>query len=79
MLLVLNNRALLSDCRINIVFSFFVDLTTNTCFYGLIKNMINHNRNKLHVMCTVKILKFGTPQTIAIIVLKIEKFDVTLH
>ena len=29
--------------------------------------------------CTVKILKFGTPQTIAIIVLKIEKFDVTLH
>ena len=28
---------------------------------------------------TVKILKFGTPQTIAIIVLKIEKFDVTLH
>ena len=28
---------------------------------------------------TVKILKFGTPQTIAIIVLKIEKFDVTLR
>ena len=28
---------------------------------------------------TVKILKFGTPQTIAIIVLKIEKFDVTSH
>ena len=28
---------------------------------------------------TVKILKFGTPKTIAIIVLKIEKFDVTLH
>ena len=28
---------------------------------------------------TVKILKFGTPQTIAIIVLKIKKFDVTLH
>ena len=26
-----------------------------------------------------KILKFGTPQTIAIIVQKIEKFDVTLH
>ena len=26
-----------------------------------------------------KILKFGTPQTIAIIVLKIEKFAVTLH
>ena len=28
---------------------------------------------------TVKILKFGTPQTTAIIVLKLEKFDVTLH
>ena len=28
---------------------------------------------------TVKILKFGTPQTIAIIVPKIVKFDVTLH
>ena len=28
---------------------------------------------------TVKILKFGTPQTIAIIVLKLVKFDVTLH
>ena len=28
---------------------------------------------------TVKILKFGTPHTIAIIVLKNEKFDVTLH
>ena len=28
---------------------------------------------------TVKILKFGTPQTIVIIVIKIEKFDVTLH
>ena len=33
----------------------------------------------LNYWCTVKILKFGTPQTIAIIVLKIEKFDVTLH
>ena len=31
------------------------------------------------VTLTVKILKFGTPQTIAKIVLKIEKFDVTLH
>ena len=28
---------------------------------------------------TVKIVKFGTPQTVAIIVLKKEKFDVTLH
>ena len=33
----------------------------------------------LSVPLTVKILKFGTPQTIAIIVLKIEKFAVTLH
>ena len=30
-------------------------------------------------LSTVKILKFGTPQTIAILVLKMEKFDVTLH
>ena len=28
---------------------------------------------------TVKILKFGTPQTIAIMVLKTETFNVTLH
>ena len=28
---------------------------------------------------TIKIIKFGTPQTIAIIVLRIEKFDETLH
>ena len=28
---------------------------------------------------TVKILKFGTPQTVAIIVLKLVKFDVALH
>ena len=31
------------------------------------------------ITCTVKILKVGTPQTIAIIVLKLVKFDVTLH
>ena len=37
---------------------------------------ITGNLNKMN---TIKILKFGTPQTIAIIVLKIEKFDVTLH
>ena len=34
---------------------------------------------QVKMLITVKILKFGTPQTIAIIVLKIEKFDVTLH
>ena len=33
----------------------------------------------IDIVHTVKTLKFGTPQTIAIIVLKIEKFDVTLH
>ena len=32
-----------------------------------------------HHQIPVKILKFGTPQTIAIIVLKLVKFDVTLH
>ena len=32
-----------------------------------------------NILRTVKILKFGTPQTIAIVVLKVEKFDVTLH
>ena len=34
------------------------------------------NRTLHHLGTTVKILKFGTPQTIAIILLKIEKFDV---
>ena len=37
------------------------------------------NKFTAEFQITVKILKFGTPQTIAIIVLKIEKFDVTLH
>ena len=41
----------------------------------MIKSFVQWNPIKI----TVKILKFGTPQTIAIIVLKIEKFDVTLH
>ena len=40
---------------------------------------INKATQMTHWHDTVKILKFGTPQTIAIIVLKIEKFDVTLH
>ena len=40
----------------------------------------DENKHKnVSVLLTVKILKFGTPQTIAIIVLKIEKFDVPLH
>ena len=42
---------------------------------------VTHDRSVdiLFSEATVKILKFGTPQTIAIIGLKIEKFDVTLH
>ena len=40
---------------------------------------IQPSSNIFCLMCTVKILKFGTPQTIAIIVLKIEKFDVIMH
>ena len=34
---------------------------------------------RIELYSTVNILKFGTPQTIAIIVLRIEKFDETLH
>ena len=41
--------------------------------------MINAPKMPSQNSDTVKNLKFGTPQTIAIIVLKIEKFDVTLH
>ena len=48
----------------------FIDYETNISCDG---------RVVLKNYTTVKILKFGTPQTIAIIVLKIEKFDVTLH
>ena len=46
-------------------------------------NQINQPVGIKNYLCvksyTVKILKFGTPQTIAIIVLKLVKFDVTLH
>ena len=48
---------------------------------SLLKRWV-HEKEYNHVVkvqYTVKILKFGTPQTIAIIVLKIEKFYVTLH
>ena len=41
--------------------------------------VIQSTKFALQTCITVKILKFGTPQTIAIIVLKIEKFHVTLH
>ena len=41
--------------------------------------MWGRERIDIYTENTVKILKFGTPQTIIIIVLKIEKFDVTLH
>ena len=37
------------------------------------------SQHGVSVVITVKNLKFGTPQTIAIIVLHIETFDVTLH
>ena len=47
----------------------------SSCIH-LIKNFFKFS---YLVFNTVKILKFGTPQTIAIIVLKIEKFDVILH
>ena len=54
----------------------------STVTSDFLKQMIilNSSNSMLYtIMITVKILKFGTPQTIAIIVLKIEKFDVTLH
>ena len=49
-----------------------------------VQSRCNNMLHKTHLCAQkfkiiVKILKFGTPQTIAIIVLKIEKFDVTLH
>ena len=47
--------------------------------YPLIMKPVTPLSGALCNTCTVKILKFGTPQTIAITVLKIEKFDVTLH
>ena len=52
---------------------------TNIAFMNT-KMSLNYERTRCWVNATtVKVLKFGTPQTIAIIVLKIEKFDVTLH
>ena len=60
-------------------------------YWKIIANMVDAEQTYLGLHCllkpfcasplmiTVKILKFGTPQTIATIVLKIEKFDVTLH
>ena len=48
--------------------------------YDNILDKFEFERSRAKVkVATVKILKFGTPQTIVIIVLKIEKFDVTLH
>ena len=48
---------------------------------GLLGRLCSAHQSAASDLCThtVKILKFGTPQTIAIIVLKIKKFDVTLH
>ena len=44
-----------------------------------LKQKENSNVYPFSYIITVKILKFGTSQTFAIIVLKLEKFDVTLH
>ena len=51
------------------------------CCFVIGHSLLNNPKNlePSYYGSTVKILKFGTPQTIAIIVLKIEKFDVTLH
>ena len=61
------------------LFSFFaLELLERMLFARCISVIVD--LNILNLICsTVKILKFGTPQTIAIIVLKIEKLDVTLH
>ena len=48
-------------------------------FDGIYYMLITPDDTTKDPSTTIKILKFGTPQTIAIIVLKIEKFDVTLH
>ena len=55
--------------KINFTVSNVMEMKT-----GVIKQI-----KMMSVQLFVKILKFGTPQTIAIIVLKKEKFDVTLH
>ena len=54
------------------------DSVTDPCL-GKTATSQDHNFTCALKTCTVKILKFGTPQTIAIIVLKVEKFDVALH
>ena len=45
----------------------------------MFKNKNNTRYSDSSSLFTVKILKVGTPQTIAIIVLKLVNFDVTLH
>ena len=60
----------------------FASLGVNFFLKGLTPMAKGNNEGKVRVASpegTVKILKFGTPQTIAIIVLKLVKFDVTLH
>ena len=56
-----------------------VYLSDLNCFKREISTLCLRKLLLLYEVVTVKILKFGTPQTIAITVLKIEKFDVTLH
>ena len=62
----------------------FLDSSGKMIHFSNKKLFISQNTHARSVkidgsMCTVKILKFGTPQTIAIIVLKLVKFDVTMH
>ena len=59
----------------NILQNCLCDVTRSTLFLSV--DLLTMVRTSSGI--TVKILKFGTPQAIAIIVLKIEKFDVTLH
>ena len=57
---------------------FFDDIKMNEYMY-ISKIFYAVARKEKKIGFTVKILKFRTPQTIAIIVLRIEKFDETLH
>ena len=57
-----------------------IDCSQAACYGPALSEGIGYSNIFIaNIQNTVKILKFGTPQTIAIIVLEIEKFDVTLH
>ena len=78
--------SILSDFLKQIIFSQVINsvLVVVSCMHS-ISSLYNSMCNQTnpysfkYSLSTVKILKFGTPQTIAITVLEIEKFDVTLH